>query len=193
MTKILMISSLLLCLMACNLVNKHENIFFYNAMNNTFACDTIYDSSVKGGKRVLNIYERADAKPVWFQERNYYRYKLSTDPDDVWMLLNFREHKIFTIPEGAINQPAKYNEEMLLDLNAKIGSTWELGQGGDLGNSLFKLDSVVEDIYYISAKPRRKIADMDQVTEFVISKTAGVKSLTLVSLGDTIACQCNNK
>lgn len=190
--KIILFGLLLSLLTACSNGRRSENLFFYSSMNKRFACDTIYDPLIQGGKRVINIYQQSDGKQVNYEGRNYYRYKLSTDLDGAWMLLNYRKGKVFIIPEEVLRHSNRFNEEMLLDLNAKIGSEWALGQGGVLGNSIFRLDSITNDTYYISARAEYKIADSNQVIGFTLSKTTGVKSLTLITLGDTIYCECND-
>jgi hypothetical protein len=179
---------LLLGIVGC----ARHKLFYQKRIRNILICDTIYNENLRKGYLALTIFQSGTGTPTQIMGQNYYQYGLSTTNEVSPVMFCLKNEIIYLVSKKALLKN-NYELESFIDLNAKVGDSWDLSQGGLLGNSHYLLDSVDKSkgLFYLSRKNIIEIDDAIVPYQMVISKKNGIEQIRLRLHGDSTVCKCN--
>jgi hypothetical protein len=169
-----------------------SKLFYEKGVDNTLVCDTIYDKSLRNGYITLSIYQKALGATIELMDETYFEFSLSTTSESSPLVLLSKNEIIYFTSKEALTKN-DYRLEKFIDFNAKKGDSWNLTQGGLLGNSRYTLDSIStsNDLYYLSIQRIIEVDDAIFPYQMVLSKKDGIKEIGFNVQGHSTRCKCN--
>lgn len=175
--------------------------FLQNAIDREITCDTIFNSKIRGGTRVLAVKEKLDPEIIKYQSYDYVKYNLSLNANSHHSLLRSDDKGIWIFPINRRKNSVDFKDQPFIKFDAKPGDTWEIrGVSGLLTNSKVLLDSLKkvngDAIFYLSSTQIYEVSDQVYWTKMKVSKQKGILEITLfddAGYGDEIKCECTSE
>lgn len=170
-----------------------QSIFTDHDIDREIICDTIFDSTIRSKFLITSLFEKASSQQKEIKSTIYSAYSLSLFEKTSENLVRFDQGKLYFYP-NFLDSKSKYKKDQLfIDFEALVGSSWKINYGGVFSNSILRLDSIDKEhgLHYVSSKAMYDISDRTRVRNFSISKTQGFQHITLEhSSGAVINCDC---
>lgn len=168
-----------------------KKFFFEKGLDNVLVCDTLFSKKLRKDWQTLSLYQEAPGEAFIVDNKKYYEYRISTTQKFVPVMLSSQDEKIYLVSKHLLLKN-DYRDEIILDLNSKIGDTWDVHQGGLLGNSSYTLDSIdsSNNLYYFSMHSIIEVDDAISAYRMILSPREGIREIGLNISNDSIVCRC---